>query len=227
MSVSRASMQQISKTFFNLYNQNESDIDSLYDTIKSCLNGIVQTIDGFTYIIPTPDHFRDDSVISSIDDLYSNAQGDEELTGKVLFIRWYYHMTLLAMGSYAAKKIVDYIRKTTGEQVRVKLMGSNFCYVLDDAVKFSIRHAAGGGPIDITYSGFGLYSPLWDDILDHLKYADDGGESLMRLEMPVSFEVFSELNASTYWATYVPITDLSKEVKEEFIVKIKQIIAKK
>ena len=87
MSISRVSMQKISQTFFNLYNQNESDIDSLYNTIKSCLSGIFQTTDGFTYIMPTPDHFRDDSVISSIDDLYSAAQGNEDLTGKVLFIR--------------------------------------------------------------------------------------------------------------------------------------------
>lgn len=87
MYVSRTSMQQIRQTFFNLYNQNESDTDSLFETIKSCLNGITQTPDGFKYIMPTPDHFRDDSVISSIGDLYSAAQGNEDLTGKVLYIR--------------------------------------------------------------------------------------------------------------------------------------------
>lgn len=136
-------------------------------------------------------------------------------------------MTLLAMGSYAAKKVVDYIRKTTGEQVKVKLMGSNFLYVLDDAVKFSIRHAAGGGPFNINYSGFGLYGPLWDDILDACIHAEDGEETLMRLEMPVAFEVFNELGDSTYWADYIPLTELGEQVKKHFIAKIKQIIVNK
>lgn len=227
MSVSRASMQKISKAFFNLYNQHESDTDSFYETIKNCLNGIIQTRGEPYNIIPTPAHFRDDSVISSIDDLYSAAQDNEDLVGKVLYIRWYYHMTLLAMGSYAAKKVVDYIHKTTGENVTVKLTGSNFLYILDDVIKFSIRHVAGGGPFDTIYSGFGLYSPIWKDILETCVYTEGGGESLMRLEMPVTFEVFNELGDSTYWGYYVPLTDLGNQVKEHFITKIKQIIASK
>ena len=227
MSVPRASMQKISQAFFNLYNQNESEIDSLYNTIKSCLEGIAQTPSDFKYIMPTPDHFRDDSVISSIDDLYSAAQGNEDLTGKVLYIRWYYHMTLFAMGSYAVKKVVDYIRKTTGEQVKVKLTGSNFLYFLDYAVKFSIRHAASGGPFDIKYSGFGLYSPIWNDILDTCVYVEGGDERLMRLEMPVAFEVFTETGSLTYWESFVPLADLGKQVKEHFIAEIKQIVANK
>ena len=225
MSVSRASMQKIGQAFFNLYNQNKFEIGSLFETITTCLSGIVQTPDYFKYIMPTPDHFRDDTVISSIDDLYSATQGDEDLAGKVLYIRWYYHMTTLAMGSLAAKKVVDYIHKNTDIKVNVKLMGSNFLYVLDSAAKFSVRRAAGGGPLDTMYSGFGLYSPIWDDILD--SYIHGGEESLMRLEMPGAFEVFTETGSSTYWEDYVALNDLGKQVKEHFIDEIKQVIANK
>lgn len=131
------------------------------------------------------------------------------------------------MGSYAVRKVVDYIHKNTDVNVKVKLMGSNFCYVLDDAAKFSVRHAAGGGPFDSVYSGFGLYSPIWDDILETCAHAEGGEETLMRLEIPVAFEVFNELGDSTYWENYVPIAGLAKQVKEHFIDKIKQIITSK
>jgi hypothetical protein len=227
MSIPRASMQKISEAFFNLYNQNKFEIGSLYNTIEGCLTRITQTPGDFKYIMPTPDHFRDDSVISSIDDLYSATQGDEDLAGKVLYIRWYYHMTLLAMGSFAAKKVVDYINKNSDIKVNVATSGSDFRFVLDSAAKFSIRRAAGGGPFDSMYSGFKLFSPIWDDILEACVHAEDGEESLMRLEMPGAFEVFTETRTSTYWEDYVPLTDLGKQVKEHFIDEIKQIIANK
>ena len=225
MSVTRARMQQISQAFFNLYNQNKFEIGSLFDTIESCLKDITQTPGDFQYIMPTPEHFRDDSAISSIADLVSAAHCDGDLVGKVLYIRWYYHMTLLAMGSFAAKKIVDYIHKNTDIKVNVKLTGSNFIYVLDDAAGFSIRRAAGGGPFDTMYSGFKLFNPIWDDILEACAHAEGGEESLMRLEMPGAVEVFNETRASTYWADYVPLAEMGKHVKEHFIDEIKQIIS--
>ena len=134
-------------------------------------------------------------------------------------------MTLLAMGSFAVKKVVDYIHKNTDIKVNVKLIGSNFLYVLDEAAKFSVRRAAGGGPFDTMYSGFGLYSPLWDDILETCVHAEGGEETLMRLEMPVAFEVFTETRSSTYWADYISPADLGSVVKEHFIDEIKQIIS--
>jgi hypothetical protein len=87
MSVPATSLQQISQAFFNLYNQNSSEINNLYGTIKSNLDGIMQSAEYLMRIMPTPDHFRDDSVISSIDDLFSAAKGDADVTGKVLYIR--------------------------------------------------------------------------------------------------------------------------------------------
>jgi hypothetical protein len=149
------------------------------------------------------------------------------LAGKVLYIRWYYHMTLLAMGSFAAKKVVDYINKNSDIKVNVATSGSDFRFVLDSAAKFSIRRAAGGGPFDTMYSGFGLYSPLWDDILETCVHAEGGEETLMRLEMPVAFEVFTETRTPTYWADYISPADLGSVVKEHFIDEIKQIIANK
>ncbi len=225
MSVPTSSLQQISLAFFNLYNQNKFEIGNLFSTITTCLSGIVQTPDYFKYILPTPEHFRDDKIISSLTDLFSAAQEDVDLTAKVLYIRWYYHMTLLAMGSIAAKKVVDYIHKTTSEKVNVKIIGSNFLYVLDSAAKFSIRKANGGGPFDSMYSGFGFYGPIWDDILDTC--IQGGEDSLMRLEMLGAFEVFTETGSSTYWGDYIPLTDLGGCVKKYFIDEIKQVIANK
>lgn len=225
MSVPASSLQQISQAFFNLYNQNKFEIGNLFSTITTCLSGIVQTPDYFKYILPTPEHFRDDKIISSLTDLFSYAQEDADLAGKVLYIKWYYHMTLLAMGSLGAKKAVEYIHKNTGEDVNVKIVGSNFLYVLDSAAKFSIRKASGGGPFNSMYSGFGLYGPIWDDILD--SYIHGGEESLMRLEMPGAFEVFTETGSSTYWGDYIPLTDFGGCVKEHFINEIKLVIANK
>lgn len=160
MSVPAASLQQISQAFFNLYNQNSSEINNLYETIKSNLDGIMQASDYLMRIMPTPDHFRDDRIISSIDDLYCDANGDANVIGKVLYIRWYYHMVLFTMGSIAAKNVAEYIKGKTGKTVRIKTVGDNFSYVLDCAAKFSIRQAAGGSPFDSIYSGFALYSPI-------------------------------------------------------------------
>jgi hypothetical protein len=160
MSVPASSLQQISQAFFNLYNQNSSEINNLYGTIKSNLDGIMQSAEYLMRIMPTPDYFEDDSIISSIGDLFSAAKGDANVTGKVLYIRWYYHMVLFTMGSIAAKNVVEYIKGKTGKNVRVKTIGDNFSYVLGCAAKFSIRRAAGGGPFDSIYSGFALYSPI-------------------------------------------------------------------
>ena len=160
MSVPRASMQKIGEAFFNLYNQNKFEIGSLYNTIEGCLTGITQTPGDFKYILPTPDHFRDDSVISSIDELYCDAHFSADLIAKVLYIKWYYQMTILAMGSFAAKKVVDYINKHTGNKVSVATSGSDFRFVLGNPAKFSIRNVVGGGPFDVEYSGFKLYSPI-------------------------------------------------------------------
>ena len=160
MSVPASSLQQISQAFFNLYNQNSSEINNLYETIKSNLDGIMQAADYLVRIMPTPDHFEDDRIISSIDDLFSAAKGDANVTGKVLYIRWYYHMVLFTMGSIAAKNVAEYIKGKTSKAVRVKTVGNNFSYVLDCVAKFSIRQAAGSGPFDSMYSGFALYSPL-------------------------------------------------------------------
>lgn len=160
MSVPATSLQQISQAFFNLYNQNSSEINNLYETIKSNLDGIMQAADYLVRIMPTPDHFKDDRIISSIDDLYCDTHFSADLTAKVIYIRWYYHMVLFTMGSIAAKNVVEYIKGKTGKAVRVKTVGDNFSYVLDCTAKFSIRQAAGGGPFDAIYSGFAFYSPL-------------------------------------------------------------------
>lgn len=160
MSVPATSLRQISQAFFNLYNQNSSEINNLYETIKSNLNGIMQAADYLVRIMPTPDHFKDDRIISSIDDLYCDTHFSADLTAKVIYIRWYYHMVLFTMGSIAAKNVVEYIKGKTGKAVRVKTVGDNFSYVLDCTAKFSIRQAAGGGPFDAIYSGFAFYSPL-------------------------------------------------------------------
>jgi hypothetical protein len=160
MSVPATSLQQISQAFFNLYNQNSSEINNLYGTIKSNLDGIMQSAEYLVRIMPTTDHFEDDRIISSIGDLFSAAKGDADVTGKVLYIRWYYHMVLFTMGSIAAKNVAEYIKGKTGKAVRVKTIGDNFSYILGCAAKFSIRRAAGGGPFDSIYSGFALYSPI-------------------------------------------------------------------
>lgn len=136
-------------------------------------------------------------------------------------------MVLFAMGSMAAKTVVEYIKKKTGESVQVKTVGNNFSHALNCAAKFSIRHAAGGGPFDTIYSGFCLYSPLWEDVLETYVQAEGGKESLMRLEMPGSFEVFTEYDVSDYWESHVPLADFGKLVKEYFIDEIKQLIAHK
>ena len=75
------------------------------------------------------------------------------------------------------------------------------------------------------YSGFKLFNPIWDDILEACAHAEGGEESLMRLEMPGAVEVFNETRASTYWADYVPLAEMGKHVKEHFIDEIKQIIS--
>ena len=225
--IPKASMQQICQAFFDLCNQNKFEIGSLYNTIEACLAKITQTPGDFKYIMPTPDHFRDDSVISSIDELYCDAHFNEALIAKVLYIKWYYQMTLFAMGSFAAKKVVDYINKNSDIKVNVATSGSDFRFVLGNPAKFSIRNAAGGGPLDVEYSGFKLYSPIWEDILDCLEYNEDGEETLMKLEMTIAAEITSEAGAGTYCEDYVHLTDLGKLIKEHFIDKIKQIIASK
>lgn len=218
-------MQKISQAFFNLYHQNESETDNLFETIKSCLNGIAEFPGEFNNSIPTIDHFKDDTVINYIVDLFSAANEDTDLVAKVLYIKWYYRITFLAMGSIASKKVVEYIHKTTDVKVNVKVMRSDFRYILGNPIKFSIRNAAGGGPFDVKYSGFGLYGPTWNDILEICEHNKDGKEFLMSLKMPGVFEVFTETGASSYWEDSVRTTDLGWHVKEYFIDKIKEIIA--
>lgn len=225
MPIPASSLQQISQAFFNLYNENLSEIDNLYETIKSSLDGITQTADYLMHILPTPEHFEDDRIISSIDALFLVAKRDANVAGKVLYIRWYYHMVLFAMGSMAVKNVVEYIKKKTGKTVRVKTIGNNFSYALDGAAKFSIVRATGGGAFSTMYSGFALYSPIWEDILEVCVHTEGGEESLMRLEMPGAFEVFTDMGSSDYLEDHVPLTDFGKLVKEHFIDKIKQLIA--
>ena len=87
MSVPASSLQQIRQAFYNLYDQNKAEINTISETIKSNLDGITQTSDYLMRILPTPDHFENDRIIRSIDDLFSAAKGDADVTGKVLYIR--------------------------------------------------------------------------------------------------------------------------------------------
>ena len=224
MSVSRTSMQQISQAFFNLYHDNEDEIDSLYNTIESCLDGISQSPGEFKNCMPTADHFKDDSTIKDIDDLYCDAHFSADLIAKVLYIKWYYQMTLLAMGSVTSKKVVEYIHTNTNHRVKVALEGSDFRYILGNPIKFSIRNDGGGGAFNAKYSGLRLYSPIWDDILEYFDYNEGEVEDLIRLKMPISLEIASELGNDTYWNDSVPVADLGKYIKKYFIYKIKEVV---